>query len=167
MPEIHPIEEWRPVKGVEGKYTYVVSNLGRVMNVQKGTMRKACYDATGYLQVAFTRSAGSTKKVHRMIAEAFIGEPPTGKEHVNHKNGIRDDNRVENLEWVSQAENNTHAFRALNKKPVGLKISNDDVAVVRFLFGRGVPQSIIATRFSVSQSLISKICKYRKRSFVA
>lgn len=59
---------------------------------------------------------GATVGVHRLIAEAFIGPPPTTQHEVNHKNGVRCDNRVENLEWVTRRENARHAIEVLGRE---------------------------------------------------
>lgn len=100
-------EEWRLIPGFGEKY--YISNLGRVKALNyKGTggeslMQPSYYN--GYKSVSF-HSKNGTKAlmVHRLVAEAFIANP-NNYEIVNHKNEVRDDNRVENLEWCTQDYN--------------------------------------------------------------
>lgn len=74
-------------------------------------------DRIGYLKVHLQNEFGKKiKLVHRLVAEAFIPNP-NGLLQVNHKNGIKTDNNVKNLEWCSASENITHAYRVLHKKP--------------------------------------------------
>lgn len=73
-------------------------------------MLKATILTTGYAQI---HGAGRKKlALHRMVAATFLAPDPL-RTFVNHKNGIRSDNRVENLEWVTHSENLRHAYREL------------------------------------------------------
>lgn len=111
------VEYWKTVKGFEGRYE--VSSLGRVRSippmVKHPKIRKKFLDKDGY-EGCSLRGDGKyfTKKVHRLVAEAFIPNQENERE-INHKNGDKKDNRVENLEWVSHSENQRHKNRVLKK----------------------------------------------------
>jgi hypothetical protein len=97
-------------KDIEGFPNYKVSSSGQIYLARHDRLAKQHRDHRGYMSVGV--SADGTKKrfpVHRLVAEAFIPNPE-GKPVVNHKNGNPSDNRVENLEWVTQAENCRHAM---------------------------------------------------------
>lgn len=107
------------IRDIIGWDNYLVSDSGEVYST-KGThplVRKQRLDKDGYATICL--SSGVRRKlckVHRLVATAFIPNPlirPT----VNHKNGIRNDNKVSNLEWATWAENNQHAYTKLGKKP--------------------------------------------------
>lgn len=95
-------ETWKPVAGFE---TYEVSDQGRLRNKKTGRVFTGATDAFGYKHVRLV-SDGSyfLKKVHRLVAEAFI-ENPESKPIVDHINNDKTDNRAENLRWVTYSEN--------------------------------------------------------------
>ena len=97
-------EIWKDIEGYEGKYQ--VSNLGRVRSLNYHRMGitkllKARKDKDGY-NMAFLVRSGYNRPVgvHRLVAQAFIPNP-NNYPCVNHKNEVKDDNRVENLEWCT------------------------------------------------------------------
>ena len=89
----------------------MVSNKGNVVSCKRGawTPLKGSRSSPGYRQVG-AGYHGSTQLVHRMVAETWIPNPNNYRE-VNHINGDKDDNRVENLEWVTHRQNMHHAVR--------------------------------------------------------
>lgn len=109
------MEKW---KTIEGFPLYKISSKGRVKSYhtyEDGKILKGGYDKDGYhLVLLYENKKRYTKKVHRLVAEAFIGN--TEGLQVNHKNGIKSDNRVENLELVTCSENHKHAYRELNRE---------------------------------------------------
>lgn len=107
-------EEWRDIKGYEGLYQ--VSNLGRVRNKTQYIL-SAGQSKRRYLTVSLWKNnKGKTFFVHRLTAEAFISNIEN-KYDVNHKNGNKIDNRVQNLEWTTRAENIRHSYKVLKRKP--------------------------------------------------
>lgn len=99
-------EEWRPVVGYETQY--LVSNTGRVYSVRSQRELRA-YTHHGYRRVCLRKHGeGRQMLVHRLVAEAYLPQSE-GRPFVNHKSGIKDNNHLSNLEYVSHAENVRHA----------------------------------------------------------
>ena len=99
-------------KTLDFNQLYEVSTDGQVRKIQNHYYPKFQKDKDGYLSCSLSNGDGTKKKyrVHRLVALAFIPNPEN-KSEVNHINSIRDDNRVENLEWNTRQENEKHAYR--------------------------------------------------------
>lgn len=108
-------EEWRPVTGYEASYQ--VSNLGRVKN-RHDRVLATVVNRCGYEQLnLWENSKSRTFLVHRLVAQAFIpNSEPDVRWQINHKNGIKTDNTVNNLEWVTMSENMLHSYRQLGRR---------------------------------------------------
>lgn len=118
-------EQWRDIKDYEGLYQ--VSNEGRVKSLnyrqtKQEKILKAFSNNHGYLMVALSKNGKPIHKlVHRLVAEAFIKNEEGKQEEIDHINGIRDDNRVENLRWCTPEENANNPITIERVKAVNRK----------------------------------------------
>lgn len=142
-------EIWKPVKGYAGLYE--VSNLGRLRSLPrkgtKGGIISPTYSNTKhYAHVPLTKNAKvRTVSLHRIVAEAFIPNPEN-KPQVNHKDGNKRNNAVDNLEWATPEENMQHAFRT------GLKDTKAAIAAHSRSVAQIVEGKIIKTFSSVREA---------------
>jgi len=151
-------EVWRTLD------SYEVSSLGRVRSKLRMKILNPCKTKKGYLAIYF---GGKTCTIHRLIAKAFIPNPGN-KPTVNHKNGIKTDNRVENLEWASYSENISHAFNTKLIKPAfgsnsGMaKLDELQVRVIKDLyFNKLANRRQLEKYFKVEYSTLSMLLKGR------
>ena len=120
-------EVWKDIKGYEGQY--IVSNLGNVRSLDRyvntyhgpriclGQPLKQYIGHDGYLHVALSKCKKHKRiMVHRLVAEAFIPNPDN-KPQVNHIDGNKQNNCVDNLEFCTASENQLHSVRVLKHKP--------------------------------------------------
>lgn len=157
-------EVWKDVVGYEGLYQ--VSNFGNVKSLgnefsRKERLLKPSLQTKGYVNIVLQKN-GKRKKilVHRLVAEYFI--PNLDKKlQVNHINGIKTDNRVQNLEWVTHRENLDHAIKnnltLKGKENRNSKLKDVDVIKIHSLLQKGVTTKELSESYNVSYSTIDGI----------
>ena len=112
------MEVWKDIKGYEGLYQ--VSNKGRVRNMERVLKTFEC--GSGYSEIILSKHQMRTPKlIHRLVAEAFLPNTESKRE-VNHKDGNKHNNDVDNLEWVTPSENQQHSRRVLGAKSLQRKV---------------------------------------------
>lgn len=160
---------------VKGQRFRVIPGFGRYMIGDFGTVFSSIREPRflssepnryGYPNVALMDDKGRRhrKAVHRLVAEAFLGSPPIGKEIVNHKNGVRTDAYAENLEWASYSENNMHAItqglRGRNghgEAHYASKLTEDQVREIRSRVDAGEMHRVIAKQMGIVRQTVTKI----------
>lgn len=151
-------EIWKDVSGYEGLYE--VSNKGRVRRTIKRLLKPR--KDRGYVRLHFSKDGNSKNvSVHQIVLKAF-GPPQQPGQVVNHKNGRKQDNRIENLEWVTIAENIRHRDEVLGTGPQGTGngqaiLTEDDVREIRQLRREGMTCRSISLRYPVGRGAINHV----------
>lgn len=159
-------EVWKDIEGFEGLYQ--VSNLGNVKRLKsKGCISDRLIaksiNKKGYIYRGL-HNKGIYRKIkeHRLVAKAFI-DNPENKQTVNHINGIKTDNRVENLEWCTHLENKQHAVNTgltntKGEKNCFSKLTEQEVIEIREI-GFSQTRISLARKYGVCSTTITKIIK--------
>ncbi len=169
-------EVWKPVVGFEG--VYEVSSFGRIRSLRRtirhgrtkapsirnGVMLCFGKQSSGHLFFQLPRPGGAfqTTRVHRVVAAAFLGPCPPGLQ-VNHIDGNPANNRIENLEYCTHAENMRHARDVLRAWPVGelhynAKLTEDGVRKIRTMRASGMTFQAIADTMGIGRKTASRAC---------
>lgn len=160
--------KWLPVRHHEGFYE--VSSDGHVRRAKPASRTRVGYilkpapDKDGYGRVVLHHDRKRhCIAVHRIVADAFLGPIPEGMQ-VNHRNGVKADNRIENLEIVTPSQNTAHGFRALGRaapnnpspgsKNGRAKLTEADVPAIRAMLSEGKGITEIGLHFGVSPAAI-------------
>ena len=153
------METWKPIEGFP---LYEVSDEGNVRRVAGWQCkalrpRKQSLLPTGYPFMTLCRDSKKTMRyVHRLVAEAFIGSIPRGLT-VNHKDGDKLNNRLDNLEIVTQAENNRHKREVLGKWGGRRKLTTEQVLdAINMLYADCNP-SAVSDQLSIPISAVAQI----------
>lgn len=172
-------EIWKDIPDWEGMYQ--ISSIGNIrslnrpvkargdkISIKKGKILKPLFDKDGYLHIGlYKEQKGYFRRLHRLVALAFIPNPEN-KPLVNHLNGIKDDNRVENLEWCTQQRNMQHAHKTglkVNTHMFGegcnfSKLNDEQILYIRASYDKKTNSyKKLAEQFNVSASQISNIIR--------
>lgn len=159
-------EIWLPVDITDGRFE--VSDHGNVREALSKRVRST-RERGGYLRVCIEKKVYS---VHRLVAVAFLPACPT-KPYVNHIDGNKANNRVENLQWVTHSENISHAYSTGLSTPKrgssngASKLTEDQVRTIRQKYASGgVRQVDLAAEFGCNQHNISLIIRREKWAHV-
>lgn len=172
-------EIWKDIKGYERLYQVssngIIKKLAQKSKSNRSAYRNKIYpekilkpkiNHLGYAKIVLFKNGIGTKfSFHKIAATTFIPNPENKKE-VNHINGIKSDNRAENLEWCTRSENVNHSFktglrnhRCENNSNV--KLTQVDVDFIRQNCKGGLETKVFANKYNVSLSTIRRILTYK------
>lgn len=175
-----PGEEWRSIDDFP---YYMISNMGRVKSLSKLKIRskragnyvtkdkilkqRHDIDGYGYMGLSLCNEGGAHQRlVHILVAKAFIPNPEN-KPEVNHKWGVKTDNRASELEWATRSENQKHSYKIGLKSKAGekhhlVKLNEEKVLEIRKIASEAnTPNCVIAQKFNISQQTVCDILKRR------
>lgn len=163
------MEIWNPVVNYEGLYE--VSNLGNIKRIKGGhgsvigrILKPYFNKVTGYCYIVLSKNCIQIQyAIHRLVAQSFLG---LSELTVNHIDGDKTNNKLTNLEYLSNKDNLLHATEILKKRcgenHWNSKLTLDQVNEIRSLKDTGVTQQVIADKFNINRSFVSEIINRKK-----
>jgi hypothetical protein len=168
-------EEWRDIPNFEG---YQVSSFGKVrgvdrlrkskvgMRLTRGQEMKQSLNKKSYPEVRLRKNGCHTRLVHKLVASAFMTKPERCTQ-INHLNGIKTDNRLENLQWVTNSENQIHAYKlGLQPSKAGegngrAILTDEKVTVLKKLYNSGKSAREVSKTMKINLSTVRQIISGR------
>ena len=153
----------KPIKDFED--VYAITDKGEVVNLNTGNKTFGYLNKKGYLVFDFRRRGGKTVPIHRLVAKAFIPNP-NNLPQVNHIDGNKTNNKLENLEWCTNGQNQKHAFanglQKGNFQHHNSKLTQEEVIYIKnnYKYGcLGYGIRSLAKKFNVCDSTIKQIIR--------
>lgn len=163
-------EAWRRVR----TYPYEVSSMGRVRNAStKRVLTPAIHNGYKRVSLFLNRMEKRSEYVHRLVALAFCGDPPTIQHEVNHIDGDKLNNACRNIEWATRSENIRHSFQVLGRRAAHgeqngkTKLTAETVRAIRRLCAAGVMQKTVADNLGIPKSTVHHIVHRRSWAYLA
>lgn len=164
-----PKEEWRSIPEFS---KYEITNYGLVYSVTHQCLLSLRPDEAGYFRIELMGDDGVMRavRVHVLVMATFVGPKPLGMS-INHKNGVKNDNRLTNLEYITHSENTLHAYRNGLRKPLCgdnnalTKIPDAEIPKIKKLYATGkYTMKEIGQMYGVSKTPIMRIMAGKRKT---
>lgn len=159
---MNPIEIWKDVEGYGGDYK--ISNMGRIISCKYGRESYMCPAPTqkGYLRIKLCKlGILKTYSVHALVLENFSEKRPAGLE-ANHIDGVKTNNCIFNLEWVTASQNTIHSFKILGKELANKAVSQYSSSGVFITSWKSIAEA--GRKTNILSTSICACCNKRRKS---
>lgn len=172
-------EQWKEIQGFENEY--LISNYGRIKSktrvyhcgtnhsVQKTIeehILHVFFRKDKYVGVTLKKNGKSfSREIHRLVAEAFIPNQEK-KEQINHKDGDKHNNKVDNLEWITRSENALHSYFKLGNIKYKRNFSEQEIKEIKGLYLQGQSKNQLAKQYFCSRTTIKRIIENKSYQHV-